>query len=1271
MHTAAQSDLAHTQLPFQITYPEELPVSAKRDDIAKAIRNHQVVIISGETGSGKTTQIPKICLELGRGRDKTIGHTQPRRIAATSVAHRIAEELGTPLGHWVGYQIRFADKSTKDTAIKLMTDGILLAESQRDPLLRQYDTIIIDEAHERSLNIDFLLGFLHRLVQKRTDLKLIITSATIDAEKFSKHFTVDGKKAPVIDVTGRLHPVEVRYQPILDDEQAEENTQPTKETSQNDLYDGIVDAVAQCRAHGSGDVLVFLPGEREIREAAQQLRRQKWPGVDILPLYARLNQAEQRRIFHPTGQARRIVLATNVAETSVTVPGIRFVVDSGLARIKRYSWRNKIEQLSIERISQASANQRAGRCGRLGPGLCIRLYSEEDFKQRPEFTDAEILRSSLASVILRLKSLGVNDIEHFPFVDAPTGRAIADGYQILQEVGALNERGRLTRIGRTLSRWPLDPRIGRMIIAAQRFDCLTEMLVIASALSVQDPRERSIDLREQAERAHQRFVHPRSEFLTYLNMWQWYADLIKSRLSRRQLAQRLREQLLSPRRFREWREVYKQLSTLVREQKWRFNQKKANYEQIHTALLTGLLSNIGFRTEDGQLYQGTRQIRFYIHPGSTLGKRGGAWVLAGEIVKTTRVFARCVARIEPQWIERAARHLIQRQWGAPRWEKRTGRVVADERGLLFGLLIYQGRKVHYGRFYPDEAREIFIQQGLVPGEIDSRLDFIRHNQRLIKEIEQLEHRSRRPDILVDDQVTFDFYNSKIPKDVFQTATLERWYRRLPKAKQKALFLTKDILMQHSAHEITVDVYPRELECAGMRLKLAYHFEPGHVRDGVTINVPLFHLNKLSANQLQWLVPGLLKEKVEALVRSLPLRYRRVCVPIPNYVEGFYQRWFEYALAPKMSLQEALSKDIFKQKGVHIDERDFKPAELPNHLRMNIHVVDDKGRFLAGGRNLAQLQQQFSEKAQKQFKKVARQSETIETKFGQERFTEWKFGPWQSEIQLQQGPHQVVGYPALEDKGQYCQIVVLDDKNKAQMIHKEGLRKLFLLQLREAERFQRRELKRDLIKQALQFRSLGTHDELIEQIIFLAVEHAALHEPWPENEKEFTERVQQARKKFNLACQEIVTTVTKILTEWKKVQDELKNYESYEWAYEDIQDQLKTLMKKQFLLHTPLAQLRHFPRYLNAILVRLGKLRTDPMRDQRWQKEVLRMQDKLIQASKKLKGDWPQSLIEFRWQLEELRVSIFAQELRTPRPISVKRLERAWSKIKREVETLKT
>ncbi len=1267
MHSLAQQTTTEHPLPFKITYPEDLPVSARRDDIAKAIQEHQVVIISGETGSGKTTQIPKICLELGRGRKKTIGHTQPRRIAATSVAQRIAEELNTPLGRWVGYQIRFTDKSSDETAIKLMTDGILLAETQRDPLLRQYDTIIIDEAHERSLNIDFLLGFLYQLLHKRSDLKLIITSATIDAHKFAHHFSMNGRPAPVIDVSGRLHPVEIRYRPIMQEDdldRAEDVRKGSAAQAERDLHDGILDAVQECRAHGPGDILVFLPGEREIRDAAQFLRRQQLVGVEVLPLYARLSQAEQQRIFRPQGQARRIVLATNVAETSVTVPGIRFVIDSGLARIKRYSWRNKIEQLRIERISQASANQRAGRCGRLGPGVCIRLYSEEDFASRAEFTDPEILRSSLASVILRLKSLRVHDIENFPFVDPPSGRAIADGYQILEEVGALNERGRLTRIGRTLAHWPLDPRIGRMVIAAQRFDCLAEILVIAAALSVQDPRDRSLEHREQAERAHQRFVHPQSEFLSYLNMWQWYAELVKSRLSRRALAQRLREQLLSPMRFREWREVYKQLSQLVREQKWRINQSEATYEHIHKALLTGLLSQIGYRTEEGRLYQGTREVRFYIHPGATLSKRGGAWVLAGEIVQTTQVFARCVARIEPEWIEAVAGRFIRRDWTEPRWEKRGGRVVANERGMLFGLLIYQGRRVHYGRINPQEAREIFIREGLVPAQLQTRLDFYQHNQRLIRDIEQLEHRSRRPDILVDEQAIYEFYDQLIPDEVCQTATLERWYRKLPRAKQKQLFLTRERLMQHSAQDITVDVYPRQLNVEGVALKLSYHFEPGSVRDGVTLTVPLFHLNQLSAAPLEWLVPGLLKEKVEALLRSLPLRYRRVCVPIPDYAANFYERHFKTALQPKDSLLEVLAHDIWHQKRVRVPIEQFKPAELPPHLHMNIHVVNDEGRFLAGGRDLRALQAQFSRQAQQEFREVARQDALVEELFGNERFTNWAFGDWQDEVVLNKGRQSVIGYPALEDKGTYCQIIILDSPEQAEAVHRQGLKRLFLLHMREAERFQRRQLQRELVAQALQFRHFGNQDDLINQVIERAVEWAALEQPWPRTEHAFHQRLSGARQKFNTACQESAQLITEILHYWTEVQKALQAHQAYQEAYSDMQAHLERLMTKDFFQTTQYAQLRHFPRYLKAVLMRMDKLRTDPRRDKRWQEEIAPLELNYLDAIQQLSGAMPKQLVEYRWQLEELRVSLFAQELRTPRPVSVKRLQRLWEQVRK-------
>ena len=732
----SQSVVNSPRQPPKITYPEDLPVSARRDEIARAIASHQVIIVSGETGSGKTTQLPKICLELGRGLSKMIGHTQPRRIAASSVARRIADELKTTLGEWVGYQVRFQDRSSAMTSIKLMTDGILLAESQRDPMLRRYDTIIIDEAHERSLNIDFLLGYLRQLLPRRPDLKLIITSATIDAKRFAEHFAdAQGKPAPVIEVSGRLYPVEIRYRPVQDPEaqaaaQAAGTNTALSDRSlardeERDLINALVDAVDECARVGPGDILVFLPGEREIREAAESLRKHHPPGTQVLPLYARLSQAEQEEIFRPQTSARRIVLATNVAETSLTVPGIRFVIDSGLARVKRYSWRNKVEQLRIEPVSQASANQRAGRCGRLGAGVCIRLYSEQDFKDRTAFTDPEILRSSLASVILRMKALKLDEIETFPFVDPPSGRAIADGYHLLQELGAIDpessEPGALTATGRALAKLPVDPRIGRMILAAKDQQCMTEMLIIAAALSVQDPRDRPMQAREAAELAHAKFADDKSEFISYIKLWRWYHEQVAHKASQRKLVGQLRQQFLSPVRLREWHDIHRQLHELVAELGWRLNATDATFEQLHLALMSGLLGNLGLKSEESGNYLGARDIKFWIHPGSRMLKKAGKWIMAAELVDTSKVYARCVAKIDPLWIERVAKHLIRKNWSDPRWEKKLGQVVANEKGTLYGLNIYSGRRIHYGPLAPEQAREIFILQALVPGEIDTKL----------------------------------------------------------------------------------------------------------------------------------------------------------------------------------------------------------------------------------------------------------------------------------------------------------------------------------------------------------------------------------------------------------------------------------------------------------------------------------------------------------------------------------------------------------------------
>ncbi|QII85963.1 ATP-dependent RNA helicase HrpA [Bordetella hinzii] len=1264
-----------------ITYPEDLPVSARRQEIARAIAAHQVVIVSGETGSGKTTQLPKICLELGRGRRAMIGHTQPRRLAATSVAKRIAEELNTPMGEVVGYQVRFNDRTGPNAAIKLMTDGILLAESQRDPLLKRYDTIIIDEAHERSLNIDFLLGYLRQLLPRRPDLKVVITSATIDAERFARHFAdAQDRPAPVIEVSGRLYPVEVRYRPVRPpqtDEAASAPARPGRERlagdEERDLVDAIVDAVDECARHGPGDVLVFLPGEREIRESAEALRKRHPVGTEILPLYARLSQAEQEQIFHPRGNSRRVVLATNVAETSLTVPGIRFVVDSGLARIKRYSWRNKVEQLRIEPISRASANQRAGRCGRVGPGVCIRLYDETDFNARAPFTDPEVLRSSLASVILRMKALKLDDIEQFPFVEAPPGRAVADGYHLLQELGAIEmsedegEGGKrlftLTRIGQDLARLPVDPRIGRMILAAREQQCLSEMLIIAAALSVQDPRDRPMQEREASEAAHAKFADDKSEFLSFLKLWRWYGEQVQHKASQRKLVALLRQNFLSPIRLREWHDVHTQLAALVGEQGWRLNQSDATYEQLHLALLTGLLGNIGFKSEEGGNYLGARDIRFHIHPGSRLAKKAGRWVMAAELVETTRLYARCVARIEPVWIERVAAHLLRRNWSDPRWEKKAGQVVANERATLYGLAIYSGRRVQYGRINPEHARELFIRQALVPGEIDTRLAFVAHNRKLIAGIEKLEHQARRPDILVDDELIYAFYDRQIPAGMSQTATLEKWVGGLDKETAARLMLTREELMRHEAAVVTTDVFPKKVEWQGVSMALDYHFEPGSPRDGVTLSVPLFALNQIDAQRCEWLVPGMLKEKVHLLLKSLPQKLRRHCVPLPDYAAGFYDRWFELAADPGMGLVEALIEDMWKQVQVRPIASDFKLETLPAHLFMNFKVVDEHGRMLAAGRNLAQLKADLGKQAQATFQQLAARDSEVAQALAHENLTAWTFGPLPEIMEIRRGGQSVIGYPALVDRGGHCDLDVFDDPDEARRHHRAGLLRLFRIGLREQVKFLEKNLT-DLTKMSMFYMTLGTQDELRDQIIDCALAQACLGDPWPVNEQQFEARRQDGKGRLGLLAQEVARLSMAILTEYAALQRKLPQAKPHAAAYADLQQQIGALMPKWFVRDIPYAQLAHYPRYLKAAVARIDKLRADPARDARLVAEMAPLLTQYQRARAALKGAPDPRLDEFRWLLEELRVALFAQELRTPMSVSVKRLMKTWEAMRR-------
>ncbi|MFM0129410.1 ATP-dependent RNA helicase HrpA [Paraburkholderia sediminicola] len=1314
-----------------ITFPEALPVSGRREEIARAIAQNQVVIVCGETGSGKTTQLPKICLELGRGLGAggtgLIGHTQPRRIAASATGRRIAEELGTPFGEVVGYKVRFTDNLSPGASVKLMTDGILLAETQTDPLLKAYDTLIIDEAHERSLNIDFLLGYLKEILVKRPDLKLIVTSATIDADRFARHFGSEENPAPVIEVSGRLYPVEVRYRPVAEDSpavKAAEGSSPssrererpkTQRETDRDLMEAIVDAVDELCREGPGDVLVFLPGEREIRDAAEALRKHHPPHTEILPLFARLSAAEQERVFR-TSNSRRIVLATNVAETSLTVPGIRYVVDTGLARVKRYSYRNKVEQLQVESISQAAANQRAGRCGRVADGICIRLYEESDYQGRVRFTDPEILRSSLASVILRMKSLHLTAIETFPFIEPPPGRAIADGYQLLNELGAVDDDNQLTPLGRELARLPLDPRVGRMILAARDQQALKEVLIIASALSVQDPRDRPIEAQEQADQAHRRFADERSEFLQWLKIWNWFEEAIAHKKSNRQLQDECRKNFLSQLRLREWRDVHSQLLTVVREHGWRLNEAEATFEQIHLALLTGLLGNIGLKADDEPYFLGARSIKFYLWPGSALVKKAGKWVMAAELVETSRLYARCIAKIEPEWIEKIGEHLLKKSLSEPHWEKRAAQVSAFERAVLYGLPIYHRRRVSFGKQDPARARELFIRGALVEGEFDTKLAFFAHNRKLLADIEQLEHKSRRQDVLVDDELIFGFYDQALPKGIYTGASFERWYRDevkksgQPEDKLRLLYLSRDDLMRHEAAGVTTDLFPKRMTMAGVEMALTYHFEPGSPRDGVTLAMPLYALNQVDARRCEWLVPGMLKEKTQLLLKSLPQKLRRHCVPLPEFAAGFVERHS----GPRFGaggLLESLIADIREQTQVAMKQSDFKLETLTPHLFMNFKVVDEHGRQLAMGRNMSQLRAELGGQAQQHFQKIASsaagvaladagggggvaasaqaggvagvasgvasrgngaaaapgpQTASHDGAAGTalyEKLTTWNFGKLPELLEIRRGGQTLFGYPALVDRGTHCDVEVFDSPDEAARIHRAGLRRLFALQLKEPIKYLEKNLP-GLREMAMQFMPRGTQEELRDQLIDTALDRACLQDPLPADDISFHTRRDEGRSRLTLLAQEIARLVGQILSEYATVTKKLVQAKTFTAAHADMQNQLDGLIGKRFVVDTPYAQLTHFPRYLKGIALRIDKLKADSARDARQFAEFQPLLQNYQRALAQRGGVLDPRLSEFRWLLEELRISLFAQELRTPMPVSVKRLYKVWESMQR-------
>ena len=1283
-----------------IAFPESLPVSARRDEIALALREHPVVIVCGETGSGKTTQLPKIALQLGRGLGAggrgLIGHTQPRRIAASSVAKRIAQELDSPLGEVVGFKVRFQDRLQPGASVKLMTDGILLAETQSDPLLRAYDTLIVDEAHERSLNIDFLLGHLRQILPRRPDLKLVVTSATIDAERFAQHFAGARGPAPVIQVSGRLYPVEIRWRPF-------------EESRSYGLDEAIADAIDELwRDGGAGDLLVFLPGEREIRDVADHLRQhfakaqRGGPPPEVMPLFARLSQAEQDRVFEP-GNGRRIVLATNVAETSLTVPGIRYVVDSGLARVKRYSYRSKVEQLQIEPISQAAANQRAGRCGRVAEGICIRLYDEAGFAARPKFTDPEILRSSLAGVILRMKSLRLGAVEDFPFLEAPPRKAIADGYALLAELGAVDEGNELTATGQALARLPLDPRVGRMILEARDRQALHEVLIIASALSGQDVRDRPLEQQQAADEKHKLFDDEKSEFMGTLKLWHWIEQgrgvhghagqkseaTDQHKLSNRQQEQRLREQFISPRRVREWRDIHSQLHTVVAEHGWRLNGTPATYEQIHLSMLAGLLGNIGNKAEDDDWYLGARGIRFWRHPGVNLSKRPGRWIVAAELVETTRLYGRGLAAIEPHWLPLIGGHLLKKQLLEPHWERKAAEVVALERATLYGLVVYANKRVNFGRVDAAAAREIFIRQALVDGDWDTKLPFLAHNRKLISQVQELEHKSRRQDVLVDDALIHAFYDQQLPADVCSGTSLERWFRDEVKRQPKLLQLTREELMRHEAAGITTEAFPKLVRLGGVDCAASYLHEPGDERDGLTVTVPIYALNQVADERCEWLVPGMLAPKVLALLKSLPGKPRARLQPLADAAESFVRE----VPFGQGSLTDALLEAVRARTQLPLQRADFKLDMVPAHLFMNLRIVDEHGRQLGMGRHLAALKAELGTQARSAFQAlaalkrpapaaepaaapaapaeargvqatvVARVPKAAAAALAKapERYTAWSFGELPELMELRQGAQTLIGFPALVDKGAHVEIEVFDEPEVAAARHRAGLRRLVALQIKEPLKYLEKSIP-DLQRLGALYMGLGTLEELRQQIVDIALDRAFLAEPLPTDATAFDVRVAEGRTRLSLIAQEVARAVGAVLTEYAAASRKLKDARPPKDVADDIGAQLQRLVGKRFVVDTPYAQLQHLPRYLKGITLRQDKLKADPARDATRMAEARIADSRWLKRVAEMKGRRDARLDEYRWLMEELRVSLFAQELRTPQPVSSKRLDKAWSQL---------
>ncbi|WP_176507882.1 MULTISPECIES: ATP-dependent RNA helicase HrpA [Pseudomonas] len=1250
--SCAQVTARQNSVP-QIRYDDSLPIAAKRDEIKKALAENQVLVIAGETGSGKTTQLPKICLELGRGSHGLIAHTQPRRIAARSVAARVAEELGTPLGGLVGYQVRFEDQSDANTLVKLMTDGILLAETQHDRFLERYDTIIVDEAHERSLNIDFLLGYLKTLLHRRPDLKLIITSATIDLERFSKHFD----NAPIIEVSGRTFPVETWYRPLTS-EQDEEGNQVEDDLTVDQAILASLDEIAQHErsvGKGPGDVLVFLPGEREIRDAAEILRKAQLRHTEILPLYARLSPAEQQRIFQ-SHTGRRVVLATNVAETSLTVPGIRYVIDTGTARISRYSYRAKVQRLPIEAVSQASANQRKGRCGRVEPGICIRLYSEEDFNSRPAFTDPEILRTNLAAVILQMLHLRLGAIDAFPFIEPPDGKAISDGFNLLQELSAVNRENQLTPIGRQLARLPIDPRLGRMLLEGARQGSLQEVLIVTSALSVQDPRERPPERQQAADQAHAQWKDADTDFAALVNLWRGFEEQ-RQALTASPLRNWCRKNFLNYLRLREWRDAHRQLSLICRELQLTVNKEPSDYQKVHKAILSGLLSQIGQKTEEGD-YQGARQRRFWVHPSSGIGRKRPQWVMAAELVETTKLYARMVARIEPDWIEPLATHLIKKNHFEPHWEKKRGQVVAYEQITLYGLILVGRRPVHFGPIDPVTSRELFIREGLVGGEIQSKAKCLAANKRLLEQLDELEAKARRRDILADEETLYAFYEARLPAEIHQTAIFDAWYRMTSQKDPNLLIMREEDVLAREASEVTAAQYPDSLQVGELRLPLSYHFEPGHPRDGVTVRVPAPLLPNLPGERLEWLVPGLLEAKCVALVRNLPKALRKNFVPVPDFVKASLARMS----FGQGALPQALGQELLRMTGARVSDEAWAESVnlVEGHLRMNIEVVDGQGKFLGEGRDLAELTARFA--AASQAALAVPRTEKNEQPVQAKAFSEVK----QTAQQKIAGLSMTV-YPALVEENGTVREGRFSTQAEAEFQHRRALQRLLLQQLAEPAKFLRGKLP-GLTELGLLYRELGRIEALVEDILLASLDSCILdgEATLPRDGAALAGLAERKRGSWAEHAERLARQTLEVLKLWHGLQKRFKGKIdlSQAVALNDIKQQLANLVYPGFVRETPAAWFKELPRYLKAVELRLEKLGAQVQKDRVWSGELgnLWAQYKARADKHAQEGKRDEQLTLYRWWLEEYRVSLFAQQLGTKVPISDKRLSKQWSQV---------